>query len=451
MSDVKIVYLASLLTYEGVEHIGRSLARHLNTEHDLKVYGAIVQPESDLLNSRVGDWVLSAAALEEIDAVYMEGGWTDGSAGATERFALEIAESFVFGGGQLIVADVNRYEAQKNRESLENARSLFGAMVSVGEVAGSRGVRYLYDAGAEEQHGTRFFTDQMFVSEKLSIAMTGIDSILTSAAVQLDVVRADIAASGNASTSVLVNDYFVATTGFLPGSSTTPWATVSESGRGHAALIGANISGDLHVDNCPDNARWISNLITLLADRSQETAGWTPRKKGRSQALVAFESLLEGAESQRLERKSSFLISPETKQQENFLAHQVGKSIAALANADGGHVIIGQDDSGKILGLKADLSIVRNKDRDGFEQRLVQFADNYLHPRWETLGLRLHWLETEAGDVAVLEVPSQPKDVVVTLKKQKGGDEEFFVRRGTRTDALTGRELFAWISARGRQ
>lgn len=78
-----------------------SLTGHLSTEHALEVYGAIVKPESDLLNGRVGDWPLSAEALDEIDVVYMEGGWTDGSGSATERFPLELAESFVYGGGQL--------------------------------------------------------------------------------------------------------------------------------------------------------------------------------------------------------------------------------------------------------------------------------------------------------------------------------------------------------------
>jgi hypothetical protein len=403
------------------------------------------------LNGRVGNWVVSADELDEVDVVYMEGGWTDGSGSATERFALELAESFVFGGGQLFVADVNRHDARKNRESLQAAMNLFGALVSFGELAGSDGVRYLYDGGAEEQYGTRFFTNQMYVSDKLMPAMTGIDSILTQSAVQLEIMRGDIAASGNASTRVLVNDFFVDTGGFFPGAAIAPWASVSECGRGHAVLIGANISGDVHVDNCPDNARWISNLISLLTDRSRETAGWTPRKSRRSKAIADLHALLDQSESQRLERKSSFLVSPETNRQEDFLPHLVGKSIAAIANTDGGHVIIGQDDQGKLLGLSGDFAVVKNKDRDGFEQRLVQYADNHLTPRWQVLRLYVHWLGTDAGDIAVVEVPAQPKDVVVMLKKQKGGAEELYVRRGTRTDALTGRDMLDWSRARERR
>jgi hypothetical protein len=75
--SVNIVYVASLLHIDGIGHVGRSLARHLSTEHGLQVCGAIVRQDSDLLQSRVRDWVMSAEALDEIDVVYMEGGWND--------------------------------------------------------------------------------------------------------------------------------------------------------------------------------------------------------------------------------------------------------------------------------------------------------------------------------------------------------------------------------------
>lgn len=53
-----------------------------------------------------------------------------------------------------------------------------------------------------------------------------------------------------------------------------PWASVNAYGLGHAVLVGANVSDDRFVDRCPDNARWISNLIALLTERSRETGEW---------------------------------------------------------------------------------------------------------------------------------------------------------------------------------
>jgi len=110
---VRIVYIASLLTYDGVEHIGQSLTRHFQTEHDICVVGAIAAAHSELHSTRVSDRVMPVEDLDGVDIVYMEGGWTDGSGGVTERFPLDLAETFVRGGGQLIVADVDRNSARR--------------------------------------------------------------------------------------------------------------------------------------------------------------------------------------------------------------------------------------------------------------------------------------------------------------------------------------------------
>jgi Putative DNA-binding domain len=444
--SMNIVYVGSSPRTGGAVNLrGRYLARHLSTQHELRVCGAIFRPDSRVFQGRVPDWVMSPDALDEFDVVYMEGGWND-DRGA--RFRLELAEPFVSHGGQLLVADVGRNEAQSQRQSLKDAEALFGASVSFGEgVLGQEGVRYLYDEGARERGGTRFFPSQMTcLRDWLRTPLEGIDSILTASAVELKPWGADIAACGNVSTTrILVNDCFVEEAGIHP------WASVNEYGQGHAVLVGAHVSEDFLVDQCQDNARWISNLIALLTDRSRETAGWLVRKSARSEAGAGLRGLLDRPESQRLERKSSFQVSidpnrPDVPQ--HVIQHGVGKSIAAFANTDGGHVIIGQDDQGTVLGLEKDFATGRNKDRDGFEQRLVQYADNHLNPRWETLGLRVHWVETEAGDVAIVEVPES--DEVVWLK-QKGGAEELYVRRGTRTDALSGRDLTDWLKARQRR
>ena len=153
--------------------------------------------------------------------------------------------------------------------SLSAAVSLFGASVPFGEVSGHEWVRYLYDEGAKERYGTRFFPDQMSVSAWLKPALKGIDSIVADEAVDLEPEMADIAASGNVpTTTVQVLGEFVDLEGPFP------WASVNQYGRGHAVLVGAVVSDDRLIDVCPDNAKWISNLIALLTERSRETAEW---------------------------------------------------------------------------------------------------------------------------------------------------------------------------------
>jgi uncharacterized protein (TIGR02391 family) len=257
---VKILYLAAWPDYSApledgvaVRPVGRSLARHLSSEHELRVRGAILPPDS------------SAEALDEFEVVFMEGGWN--SPGEV-RFPVELAESFVSRGGQLIVADASRYKYPEQYESLEEAAYLFHASFTVRKVGRKQGVPYLVDPIHQQPFGTSYFTSEMYVDDWLKPALEGIDSILADHAVDLGVFDADFAACGNANTAVFVEGVELKRTPL------SPWASVTARGLGHAVLIGADVSNDDLVDICPENARWISNLIAVLTERSRETAGW---------------------------------------------------------------------------------------------------------------------------------------------------------------------------------
>ncbi|MBE2218189.1 MAG: ATP-binding protein, partial [Ignavibacteria bacterium] len=52
------------------------------------------------------------------------------------------------------------------------------------------------------------------------------------------------------------------------------------------------------------------------------------------------------------------------------------KSIAGFLNAKGGTLILGVDDSGEILGLTEDYWTLKRKNKDGFQQKLIQLISN---------------------------------------------------------------------------
>jgi uncharacterized protein (TIGR02391 family) len=284
---VKILYLAIApdllaLPPSGVaEHPdGRSLARQLSTEHEVRVRGAIAPADSPAFKDEAAYSIMSADELEEFDAVYMEGGWDlrggfdlmddwdlDG------RFPLELAEAYVRRGGQLIVADADESIAVAGRESLNKAADLFGASHKLGRVGRGKNEHdsafCLDDPDHENFDATRYFASQMQVSGWLEPALEGVDSLLAQYAVELRLRGADIAASGTTNTFVHLGGTEIRG---LPGERPA-WATVQARGLGHAVLIAAKVSEDNLVDKS-DNSKWISNLLVLLAERSRETAGW---------------------------------------------------------------------------------------------------------------------------------------------------------------------------------
>lgn len=277
---MKILYIARQLTTDHPQLDGRSLYRHLNAENSVRLCGAIASSESSLLaGGHQVDAVLSTDQLGDFDAIYMEGGWNDDRAGTELRLPTDVADQFVRQGGQLLVADVNRHSCQQ--QSFQDAHHVLHASAYYGKnVFGNEGVQYFYDRRTDEGSGRqRFPTGEMAVSEWLRPALEGIDSLMSSDPVFLD--GGSLAATGSATTQILVRDEFVDFAGHP-----WPWAFASPHGLGHVVVIGGNISHDTLVDACPDNARWISNLIALLADRTDETTGWLQSTTLREETLT---------------------------------------------------------------------------------------------------------------------------------------------------------------------
>jgi len=140
--------------------------------------------------------------------------------------------------------------------------------------------------------------------------------------------------------------------------------------------------------------------LSRTSDRRQWARPIDPRRD-------SLNSLLKQDESQRLERKSSFLVpsDPTRPIPEKELQKLVGKSIVALANTEGGHVIFGQRDDKTVLGVEPDFASLkpRHQYRDGFEQRLAAYTLTIVPA--SVLNLTTAWLSVNGKDVLVVVVP----------------------------------------------
>ena len=83
-----------------------------------------------------------------------------------------------------------------------------------------------------------------------------------------------------------------------------------------------------------------------------------------------IKEIIKQGEGAHLEFKSTLRYDLKKKKINKLLEKVVLKSIAAFNNSDGGLLLIGVDDAGKILGLKADYRTLKKPDKDGFELHL---------------------------------------------------------------------------------
>jgi hypothetical protein len=93
---------------------------------------------------------------------------------------------------------------------------------------------------------------------------------------------------------------------------------------------------------------------------------------------VSIEEMIAEGESDELEFKSSLRWDIKEHLANKKLEEVVVKSVAAFANAQGGTLLIGVDDTGQVLGLERDYACLGGVDVDKFELHLRNVLNQHL-------------------------------------------------------------------------
>lgn len=151
------------------------------------------------------------------------------------------------------------------------------------------------------------------------------------------------------------------------------------------------------------------------------------------------ELLIAQGENERVEFKSSLRWDFKKREVNKGLQQIIAKTIAGMLNASGGHLVIGVDDAGKVVGIEQDLKTLGKLSSDGFRLILTDLIKTYLgleyahyiSPSFETL---------EGKTVCIVEVKESPGPVFFT----KGTIHELWVRMGSSTRQLDAKEIMQY-------
>jgi predicted RNA-binding protein with RPS1 domain len=115
------------------------------------------------------------------------------------------------------------------------------------------------------------------------------------------------------------------------------------------------------------------------------------------------------------------------------------KTIAGFLNTNGGTMLIGVNDSGKIIGIERDLSTMRHKNNDRLEQRIRNCLKDRFSP--QPIGkVNISFEKFTEGTICRVDV--LPNKEIIHL------DDDLYVRDGNTTRKLEGRDLTDWIQER---
>ncbi len=184
-----------------------------------------------------------------------------------------------------------------------------------------------------------------------------------------------------------------------------------------------------------ETAEIYANIIKDAVDRSLS------RKSDSGKKLSILDLILEG-EHTHLELKQTFRFDIKEKTVSKLLEKSVMKTITGFLNTEGGNLIIGVTDNGKIYGIEEDYQTLVRKDRDGFENHFNQILKLMIGTELRQY-INLTFEKIEDKDVCLVEVEPSPKPVYI----KANGDEEFFIRTGNTISPLKVSEVNSYIES----
>lgn len=158
-------------------------------------------------------------------------------------------------------------------------------------------------------------------------------------------------------------------------------------------------------------------------------------------SLPDIHNLIQKAESETIEFKSSIRWDYKQDQVNKALGEVIVRTVAALLNTRGGTLIIGVADDGSVLGLQHDYESLGKSNRDGFELHLQQILTKRIGVDRYQLNITVAFHDINGKDVCSVHVEPSSKPVYV----EDGDQSLLYIRVGNATKALNTREAITYI------
>jgi hypothetical protein len=165
-------------------------------------------------------------------------------------------------------------------------------------------------------------------------------------------------------------------------------------------------------------------------------------------AAASIEDLISEGETDELEFKSSLRWDISEARLSTKLEDVVVKSIAAFANGQGGTLLIGVDDEGRILGLEHDYASLSG-DKDKFEVHLRNILNKRLGGALVVTNVQVSFPQVDGNEICQIDITPASSPVVVTVAAKNGQPvEKFYVRSGNTSQDLPLSEMNAYVKER---
>jgi hypothetical protein len=156
--------------------------------------------------------------------------------------------------------------------------------------------------------------------------------------------------------------------------------------------------------------------------------------------ILDIKNLLVKGENSKVEFKSSLRWDYLENKVNRELEYVVSKTISAFLNTYGGTILIGIDDEGKVLGIRADYETLKKKNPDGFVVYLTQIINSYLGKGTHRY-LNISVEELEEKEICLIQILPAKKPIYI----KHNDHQEFFIRTASSVQPMDVREAHDYI------
>lgn len=198
---------------------------------------------------------------------------------------------------------------------------------------------------------------------------------------------------------------------------------------------------------CPTDFWSNSNPSIWLEDDyiDEEERAEIEKVKRQTELQLGEESFLfriiNQGENRKLEFKSTLRYCLKTNRQQEYIEHSITKTITALANTEGGLLLIGVGDNGEVLGLDNDIASFRSKSQDGFLKHFDNLIRDHFSEPIDAI-LKYGFEEVQSKMVFMINVEKSNKPRFLNTKKR---GKEFYIRRSASTSSLDIEETTKYV------
>ena len=162
----------------------------------------------------------------------------------------------------------------------------------------------------------------------------------------------------------------------------------------------------------------------------------------------SLEELIAQDEGDELEFKSTLRWCLRENRADKKLEVVIMKSIAAFSNGYGGTLLIGVNDSGEVIGLENDFSILGNS-KDGFELHLRELIKKNFKETFATNNIKITFCAIENSEVCVLQIKRAFEPIYIDVQDKAGNNtKKLYVRSGNSSIEIPIEEVSKFLSSR---